>query len=170
MEEVAVVGAVAVGDAHGFPNEAIVFALTLAAEFQQVVQAFAKRTFVVGLVAEVESEMGLGAVGGVVVAEAVLLECAGADGEPLMLGEGVDQEMLGGSGGLVFGAEVGEELIVVFLHFPVEDDEMVAGEAVLTTVLAGGGFAFGGARAGGVLRVAAIGGELLGRGCSLHFA
>ena len=166
----AVVRAVAVGDAHCFPNEAIVFALMLTAEFQQLVQALVERAFVVGLVAEKERQADFGAVSRVFVVEAALLEGAGADAEPLVLGQGIDQQVLGGSGGFVLGAEIGEELVVVCLHFPAEHDEVIAGKAVLTTILAGGGFAFGGAWAGGALRVGSVSSELCGRSCGLHFA
>ena len=45
--------------------------------------------------------------------------------------------------------------------FEADDGEVRGGEAVLAGVLGGAGFAFGGARAGGMGRISAIGGELL---------
>ena len=86
LERVAFVGAACVGGVRGVRNEAMVFALTLAAEFQQCVQTLVEGSFMVGLVAEVEGKADFRAVARVVVAEAVFLEGTGAEAEPAVRG------------------------------------------------------------------------------------
>ena len=174
LEEMAVVALVTFGDAQSLRNEATVLALTFAAELVKLVQRLFEGAVVVGLVAEIDREQEIGALAGALAVEAAFLERGGAEAEPVVLGELVDQRVFGGGGGLMLGAEVGQELVVVVLRFPVEHGEGLAGETVAAGVLAGGGFAFGGARAGGGLRVGLVGGQLRGgegwHGCPFGFS
>jgi hypothetical protein len=75
--------------------------------------------------------------------------------EPLVVDKGVDEVALARGGGeelgVVFGCELGESGGVF-----ATDDEGFGVEAGLESVAAGVEFAFGGARAGGFLRIAAI--------------
>ena len=76
-----------------------------------------------------------------------------------MLGHAVDQDFLGGGGGLVLGQEGVAQVVVLIGTLPGEEGEG-AGEAVAGIVLGGGGATFGGAGAGGVLGVLLVGGDL----------
>jgi hypothetical protein len=78
---------------------------------------------------------------------------------PEVLHKHFDQGGFGGSGGLVLLEVIGGELFEsggVFAH----DDLGLGVDAVLEGVEADGGFALGGAGAGGLLRVGAVGGDL----------
>jgi len=80
---------------------------------------------------------------------------------PFVVNQGIDEEALVGVGGavvlVVFGGELGE-IVGGF----VEHDLVVGMDAVLEGVEAGCGFAGGGARAGGFLRIGAAGRGLFG--------
>ena len=87
------------------------------------------------------------------------LEPAIAAEEPLVVDEGVHEGALGGSLGGVLGGEGGfERFELVGALLP--DDDALAVEAGFQGVAAGSGLALDGARAGGELRVAAVGREL----------
>jgi hypothetical protein len=84
-------------------------------------------------------------------------------GEPVVLGHGGDDDFLGFGGWGEFEVEVEEKIVVGGVVFRREDDEG-AGEAVMEIVVDDGGEAGPGLRAGGELRVGAIGGNLCGGG------
>ena len=77
-------------------------------------------------------------------------ELAHAAQTPVVFGQFVYQNVFGGGGGLVFAAEVRAEG-VEFGGIFAGQDELLGVETVLEGVLAGGGFALGGAGTGGVL-------------------
>ena len=72
----------------------------------------------------------------------------------------LDQEVLGGAGGLVFGLEGVQRLVEVLLIFAGENGGF-GGETVAQGVEANGGAAFGSLGAGAQLGVPAIGVNLL---------
>ena len=72
----------------------------------------------------------------------------------------VDQKIFGWGGGLVLGAECFGELVEILLIFIFENGGL-GGEAVAQGVEADGGEAFGSARAGAQLSVAAVGDDLV---------
>jgi hypothetical protein len=86
------------------------------------------------------------------------------DAEHGVLGEGdaLDGEEFLGIGGLVELDEVGAKVGDVIGVLDTEDGVRGGGEAVFAGVLSGTGFAIGGARAGGIGGVGAIGCELFG--------
>jgi len=77
--------------------------------------------------------------------------------------DALDGEEFLGVDGLVDGDEVGLEVGDGVEFFETDDGEIGGGEAMLTGVLRGAGFAFGGARAGGMSCVLLIRGEARGR-------
>ena len=83
------------------------------------------------------------------------LHCAEAAKTPEVLGEFVDEDFFGGVGRLVLAAERCAEFIELGGIFTGLDD-LLRVEAMLEGVLRGVRFAFGGARTGGVLGVAAV--------------
>jgi hypothetical protein len=88
-----------------------------------------------------------------------------SDAENGLLGQGdaLDGEQFLGVRGLVDVDEIRAEVVDFLEVFEADDGEVRGGEAVLAGVLRGAGFALGGAGAGGVGRVGAIGGELFFR-------
>ena len=88
-----------------------------------------------------------------------VLEDEGALAQPVVLGHAVDQDFLGGSGGLVFGEEGIAQFVVLIALFPAKQSEG-AGEAVAEMVLGGGGATLGGDGTGGALGVLLVGGDL----------
>ncbi len=84
-------------------------------------------------------------------------------GKPVMLGHFFDQDVLGGSGGLVLLGEGGEQRFIFRFVFGSENDE-ASRETVVKIILRDGGFAGFGFRTGGVLGVGAIR-QLLCRSC-----
>jgi hypothetical protein len=98
-------------------------------------------------------------------------EAVGAEEGLLGEGEALKGEHFLGVPGLVEGEEVGAEVGDFMDFLEADDGEGGGGEAVLAGVLGRAGLAFGGAGAGGTLRVFAVGGELsFGHvGCILLF-
>jgi len=88
-----------------------------------------------------------------------LFQAVQAPGLPESHGHLLDQGSLGGSGRLPFGFETGGEALVLGGIFSFEQ-ELAGAEAVHEGVLADGGLSLRGARAGGLLGVQAIGGNL----------
>lgn len=90
------------------------------------------------------------------------LEVGDAAQAPLGVGELADEAALQGGRGLEFLLEFGQQRLEVFGIFAGQD-RAVGRQAVGEGVVAGDGFAFGGARAGAELGVAAAGvGALVG--------
>ena len=106
-----------------------------------------------GLAAVVESCVETGG-------EEAGLEAGGAQENVLGEGHALEGEEFLGVDGLVDGDEVGSEMGDFVEVFEADDGEGGGGEAVLAGVLGGAGFAFGGARSGGLGGVGAVGGEL----------
>src|SRR6202035_2525484 len=86
------------------------------------------------------------------------------DAEHGLLGQGdpLDGEQLLGVDGLVNGNQIGAEVVDFLEVFEADDGEVRGGEAVLAGVVCGAGLAVGGAGAGGLNGIGAIGGELFG--------
>ena len=80
---------------------------------------------------------------------------------PLGGGDALDHQVFAVADGAEVVVEILEEADEGIGILAFEDEVFVAGEAVGEAVAAGGGFAFGGARAGGFLGVAAVGFRLL---------
>ena len=79
--------------------------------------------------------------------------------EPLVVNDGIDEGALGGRGGLMLGGEHGFEMGELGGKL-VGDDHAGGVESGAERVPAGRGFAFGRARTGGALGVAAVGRDL----------
>lgn len=96
------------------------------------------------------------------------LEAGDAQEIVLCEGDALDGEEFLGVAGRVGGDEVGAEFLDGVGVFDFDDGEVGAGEGVLAGVLGCSGLASGGAGAGGVLRVGAVGGGLFfgWHGCS----
>ena len=84
-------------------------------------------------------------------------EGKGAVEAPLGGGDALDDQFFAVADGAEVVVEILEEAEEGFGILAFEDEVFVAGEAVGEAVAAGGGFAFGGAGAGGFLGVAAVG-------------
>jgi hypothetical protein len=98
------------------------------------------------------------------VVEHVEFEGGDAAETPAGEGEGVDQVLFDGAGGLIEGQVVFEECLEVFLGFAGEDGEG-RGEAVFQGVLGGAGFALG---RGGSFGFCAVGAGGVGFGLRWH--
>ena len=88
-------------------------------------------------------------------------EGKGAVETPLGGGDALDDQFFAVADGAEVVVEILEEAEEGFGILAFEDEVFVAGESVGEAVAAGGGFAFGGAGAGGFLGVAAVGFRLL---------
>jgi hypothetical protein len=137
-------------------NEASLFLALSGAELKEFCQAFVKGAVVGDAVAQVESHLRWLFAERQIPVEAHILQAKGALGEPEVLRHSFDKERFGLGGGLVLGTEVHHERSEIVEIFPVEDQELVAGQAVADGVLAGADLAFGGFRAGGKLGVASV--------------
>jgi hypothetical protein len=96
-----------------------------------------------------------------------VLQRLGAAAQPSVLRHAVDQQVLGGGGGLMLAAQLVEPGFELTLRFVGHDDEVVGGgdggsETVTGVVSGGDGFPFGTGGAGGELRISLIGGDLRG--------
>jgi hypothetical protein len=86
-------------------------------------------------------------------------EAGGAEDGLLGEGDALDGEEFLGVDGAVDGDEVVCESLDLVEFFESDDGKSGGGEAVLSGVLRGAGFALGGARSGGTPGVGAVGGE-----------
>ena len=107
----------------------------------ELAQAFVEGALVGGLVAHIEGELFFLPAGGEFGVEREALEREGALHEPVMLGHVVDEQLFSWGRRLVFGAQIGNELLEVFFALPGESHEL-AGEAMTPAILRDGGFAF----------------------------
>ena len=92
----------------------------------------------------------------------IALEAERASAEPLVLSHSLDEDLLGGGGGLVLAHEVGEEGFEFLGVLAVNELGGVGREAVGKVVEAGFGLALFGLGPGGFLRVQFIGCNLTG--------
>ncbi len=134
------------------------------AELLKLSNTFVKRTVVGSSVAEIERQVFRLIAERQIAVKAHVLEAKGALGEPEMLGHFFDEQGFGLGGGLVFGAQVSEEIKEVVRVFPIEDQKAVAGEAVAEGVFAGLRFALRGFWSGGELRIFAVAFGVIGWG------
>jgi len=109
-----------------------------------------------GLVANEESEVLGDGHDCRITEENLRLEANGAEGEPLIGGHLLHQDLFGGSFGEMFVSEGVKEIVEFFRIFSVKEDD-AGGEAVRDGVESGLGFAFGGAWSGRTLRVFPVG-------------
>ncbi len=98
-------------------------------------------------IAEEEAQLLLGVGGGQVEGETVFAHAECTLMEPMMTSHVIDEGRLGDRGGLVFVAEIGDELVELFARFTRQETEGTR-EAVAEIVAGGNGFAFlrGGSR------------------------
>ena len=94
--------------------------------------------------------------------EEASLKAGGAEKRLLREGDPLNRKKLLSVDGLVEREEVGLEMSDFLMLFEADDGESCGGEAVLSGILGGLGFAFRSAGAGGSGSIGAIGGELLG--------
>ncbi len=74
---------------------------------------------------------------------------------PIVLGDFLDQDFLGGGDGLMLGAQISSEFFVTGRIFT-GDDDFVGIDSVFEGVFRGSGFTFRGSRAGRLLGIFAI--------------
>jgi hypothetical protein len=91
-----------------------------------------------GLIAQEEAELFAVDCGGIASLKEVFLQVDGTLGESVVLDEGVDETVFGGSPRLVFGPGDLDQAVEVCAVFPSEDGEG-AGESVGAAVLGDGG-------------------------------
>ena len=120
---------------------------------------FVEGPFGGGLIANEETELNGGQADLEVASNLAVLEAGGAQTDPVMVGHLLDENLLGGRGGLVLGDEVIEQQVELGRIFALH--EAGAGsEAVREAVAGRFSLAFFGFRSGGLLRIRLIGIDL----------